>query len=263
MSWVKLDDQFFSHPKAREAGRDAVLLYLAGLTYCARHLTDGRIPKSAVAVVAAESWAKASSAKVLATVGFWHEFDDHYLVHDYLDRNPSREKVLSEREASAKRRARGGRASGDVRATDGRESDVPSRPDVPSEQEKARRRSTSPPPDFVPTDEHRTYATERGLNIDDEVIWWLARCEAKGMTYQSHNGAFTTWLHHAVQFGRGGPPVADIAPALGVLELGDPVGRLAARKCPLDICDGSGNLEYEGRPRGTPMPRCECVKVRT
>jgi hypothetical protein len=97
MSWVKLDDQFFSHPKAREAGKDACLLYLAGLTYCARHLTDGKIPKSAVAIIAAEAWAKPTSAAKLIEVGFWHDGGDHYTAHDYLDHNPSREHVQGER----------------------------------------------------------------------------------------------------------------------------------------------------------------------
>ena len=41
MPWVKLDDQFFSHPKVLRAGRDARDLYLASLTFCARNKTDG------------------------------------------------------------------------------------------------------------------------------------------------------------------------------------------------------------------------------
>ena len=40
MSWVKIDDQFFMHPKVIAAGRDARDLYLAALTYTAGQLTD-------------------------------------------------------------------------------------------------------------------------------------------------------------------------------------------------------------------------------
>lgn len=136
MSWVKLDDQFFSHPKAREAGRDGALLFLAGLTYCARHLTDGKIPKTALGVVAAEAWTRPSFAARLVEVGLWHDMGDHYLAHDYLDRNPTRAKVLGDREAARERASKGARSSHEVRAKNGRASRAPVPvPDVPTEHD--------------------------------------------------------------------------------------------------------------------------------
>jgi hypothetical protein len=44
MTWVKIDDGFADHPKVIEAGPMASWLFLCGLTYCSRQLTDGFIP---------------------------------------------------------------------------------------------------------------------------------------------------------------------------------------------------------------------------
>lgn len=213
VSWVKLDDQFFSHPKARESGRDGALLFLAGLTYCARHLTDGRIPKSAVPIIAAEAWAKPAAARKLVEVGLWHDKGDHYEAHDYLDRNPTRAKVLSDREAARERAANGGRTSRKVppNSADVSVTPVPV-PDLPTEDVKARKRATKPPKDFAPTDEHCQYAQDHGLDVTAEAEHWLVHCEAKGITYQVVNAGFATWLHQAVKFGRGNLPIMPVAP---------------------------------------------------
>jgi hypothetical protein len=254
VSWVKLDDQFFSHPKAREAGPNACLLYLAGLTYCARHLTDGKIPKSAVTVIAAEAWSKASNARVLCDVGFWHDEGDHYDVHGYLEFNPSREQVEKVRRDSRERRANAGRRSGKIRASDTNPDPTP--PDVPTEHSGARKRAVSPPSDFEPTDAHRAYAAEHGLNLPGEVERWLTDCEAKGRTYKSINAGFTTWLHHAVDFGRGGKPVATLE------QLAEPAPLRVLddqrKPCPLGACDGSGFVDVAGGARA-----CRCRSVRS
>ncbi len=54
MSWVKLDDQIFAHPKIINLAQDAKLLYLAGLAYCAGQLTDGLLSPGAVRMIAAQ-----------------------------------------------------------------------------------------------------------------------------------------------------------------------------------------------------------------
>ena len=48
MSWVKIDDHFSDHPKVVQAGPEAAWLYICGLCYCAKYLTDGFIPKRQV-----------------------------------------------------------------------------------------------------------------------------------------------------------------------------------------------------------------------
>lgn len=101
MSWVKLDDQFPDHPKVVQAGPRAAWLYVCGLAYCARYLTDGLIPKAQVGRLAAFQDCVVLAA-TLAHVGLWIEVGDSYRIHDWLDYNPTREQVKATREARAK-----------------------------------------------------------------------------------------------------------------------------------------------------------------
>jgi hypothetical protein len=113
-----LDDQFPAHPKVLRAGVDAAWLYVCSICYCAKYLTDGFVPKEAVATLSSLRQPGRHAAR-LVDVGLWRDREDQYEVHDYLRYNPSREQVEAEREAAKRRRNVGqkrGRASPDVRA---------------------------------------------------------------------------------------------------------------------------------------------------
>lgn len=103
---MKLDDGFFRHPRMVAAGREGRALFLAGLCYCAANLTDGRIDKAAVRLVASDAEVRPSVASRLVDVGAWDDCGDVYEVHDYLDYNPSRDKVKAGREAGLERAKR-------------------------------------------------------------------------------------------------------------------------------------------------------------
>jgi hypothetical protein len=99
VTWVKLDDQFFGHPKVIDLSKDAKLLYLAGLTYCSEHLTDGRISPAALRLVAAMVDApRDATAAELVAAGLWERTTDAYQVHDYLKHQPPAEVVRQKRE---------------------------------------------------------------------------------------------------------------------------------------------------------------------
>lgn len=104
MNWVKLHNGFPDHPKVALAGWKAAWLYVCGLTYCSRYLTDGLIPKAQVKRLTDMPKAEVEAAR-LVTVGLWLEHDQHYEVHDYLAFQTSAEKVEAEREAGRKRAA--------------------------------------------------------------------------------------------------------------------------------------------------------------
>jgi hypothetical protein len=124
-TYVKVHDGLPDHPKIIEAGGEAGWLYICGLAYASRQLTDGVIPKRLVPRLTDGSKPEAS-ASALLRVGLWHEGahdcskcppapDDAYVIHDYLGHQRSAEEV---RELSAKRAAagqRGGRRSGESR----------------------------------------------------------------------------------------------------------------------------------------------------
>jgi DnaD/phage-associated family protein len=97
MSWIKLDDQWLDHPKIVAAGRDARDMWLASITYCAKHLTDGFFHPNllpALAVMAGVDVANCQNfARVLLDVGLWDRTEAGYCVHDYLDYNPSKEQA--------------------------------------------------------------------------------------------------------------------------------------------------------------------------
>ncbi len=105
MTWLKLDDRFDEHPKFVGLSDKALALWLKGLAYCSRHLTDGHIPKAVLRRL--DGTPKA--AKELVAAGLWEEwadYPDEYLVHNYLVHQRSRQTVEAQRSAGAARAAR-------------------------------------------------------------------------------------------------------------------------------------------------------------
>jgi hypothetical protein len=119
MPWVRLDDGFADHPKIMAAGPMASWLYVCGLTYAARMLTDGFIPASQVRKLADLDNTLALTER-LAEVGLWKPVDGGFLINDYLEYNPSADKVRAERKAAQERMHK--IRSGDVRANNLRSS---------------------------------------------------------------------------------------------------------------------------------------------
>ncbi len=117
--WVKLDDGFTDHPKIMAVGPMAAWLHVCALCYCGRFLTDGEVPKVQVRKLA-DVKNPDKLAGALVDAGLWFDAGNAYLIHDYLDYNPTREKVEQDREAArqraAKRGRKGGVVSGEVRA---------------------------------------------------------------------------------------------------------------------------------------------------
>jgi hypothetical protein len=103
VTWVKLDDRMADHPKLLGLGDDyevGLAVYVAGLCYCGEHLTDGRIPRVKAHTLTPSS---ARIAPILVAAGLWLEDKGSYVVNDYLEYNPSKEKVKSDRKATAER----------------------------------------------------------------------------------------------------------------------------------------------------------------
>lgn len=105
MPWVKLDDRFPSHRKVALLSDRAFRLHVSAICWCAENLTDGRIGDRELPLVAHIRGIKAT-AKQLEEAGVWDRTDDGWMIHDYLDYNPSREQVLLERKKNAERQER-------------------------------------------------------------------------------------------------------------------------------------------------------------
>lgn len=101
-TWVKLLDNFTEHPKVVEAGEDAAWVYVCGLLYCSRQLSDGFIPTGAVRILTGRRNALALIS-VLVDVGLWEKAPGGWQVHDYEEHQRTRAEVEAIRGKAGRR----------------------------------------------------------------------------------------------------------------------------------------------------------------
>ncbi|SDL74192.1 hypothetical protein SAMN05421874_12859 [Nonomuraea maritima] len=105
MAWVRLDDPFPTHRKVRHLSDQAFRLYVSALCWCNANLSDGQIPERELKFVS-DVRAPKRYASELVSVGLWEETDSGWCVHDYLEYQPSAEKIREGREAKRARQER-------------------------------------------------------------------------------------------------------------------------------------------------------------
>ncbi|MEH0542952.1 hypothetical protein QA802_07685 [Streptomyces sp. B21-105] len=103
MPWVKLDDRFPSHRKVALLTDRAFRLYVSALCWSSENLTEGRITQRELPLVAARLRGAKTAAGELETAQLWDAVDDGWVIHDFLEYNPDRARVQSDREANAAR----------------------------------------------------------------------------------------------------------------------------------------------------------------
>jgi hypothetical protein len=105
VSWfAKIDANWPSHPKAIKAGSKGRDLYIAGLCYCRRHLTDGFIPREALSTLQPGLKSPSAVATLLVRLHLWEQRTDGFVIHDYLDWNDSAADIKATQEAAKKRK---------------------------------------------------------------------------------------------------------------------------------------------------------------
>jgi hypothetical protein len=138
VSWAKLDDTLHAHPKATDAGLEAMGLWVLTLSHCGAYLTDGHVRRPIALRTAGSAEVLERLAANLVRVGLWelHPGGDGWQVHDYLEFNPSRLEVRAQRSATERR----GR---EIRAARAREAldpvDLPALPPIEQLREDALR----------------------------------------------------------------------------------------------------------------------------
>lgn len=105
MPWVKLTDDWYDDPLVVAAGDDGGWLWVVGLSWCARNLTDGVIPSRQVSRLVTLDDPPTVAAH-LVELGLWTTHPDGFEVANYHRYQPTRESVLAQREADAKRKRR-------------------------------------------------------------------------------------------------------------------------------------------------------------
>jgi hypothetical protein len=127
--WVRFDDQFTIHRKVDGLSDAAFRLHVAAVFWSARNLMDGFVPEEDLDLVCARLRAPARFAAECVKRRVWHEArtacpsekcpgpvdNDGWVIHDYWEYQPTREKVLADRETKAKAGQKGGLASGQSR----------------------------------------------------------------------------------------------------------------------------------------------------
>jgi len=111
MPWVRFDDQYDIHRKVDALSDAGYRLHNKSLFWCARNTTDGVIRRHELKQV----WAKATdrlAAEIVARE-LWHlpghgckdctQPLDGWVVHDYLDYQPSKSQVEKDRQAKTER----------------------------------------------------------------------------------------------------------------------------------------------------------------
>jgi hypothetical protein len=118
------DDNCDDNPKIAGLSDSAFRLWFRGLLYCRRNRTDGHIPELAARGLTkgAKQYQRAS-AELLARptlvpdrVPLWSRTETGFLIHNYLERNKSREQIDNEIAEKREYARRGGLRSGQVRA---------------------------------------------------------------------------------------------------------------------------------------------------
>ena len=108
MTWVRIDDHLHSHPKFKHAWSNApasVGLELFALSYSAAHLTDGQVdPRFVSEWFPKNTRGRRRAVDALVDSGLWVPNGDGWQIHDYLDYNEPRERVLALRERRAMQR---------------------------------------------------------------------------------------------------------------------------------------------------------------
>jgi hypothetical protein len=161
MPWVKLTDDWYDDPKIIAAGPVCLAMWIVGISWCARNLTDGLIPDAQVRRLidwdgiawrvwngdlmgGGETVEPFTVADELVARALWNRVDGGYVIANYLRYQPSRAKVEQERAEAAermrKRRPTSPNASAEHRANTNRSSDEVQ---APRTRTRTRTRTTS------------------------------------------------------------------------------------------------------------------------
>lgn len=105
MTWLRIDDLYYDHPKLRTAGPLAMAMDIAGMCYASRFLTDGFIAEAVIShLIGVPRGQQNKCLQSLIEAGRWEIADGGYIIHDFLEYNPSAEVTKANRKHEADRK---------------------------------------------------------------------------------------------------------------------------------------------------------------
>ena len=223
MTYVRVDDHFTEHPKVLDVGPLAEALWLRGLLYASRNLTDGFVPVGFLRRMA--DMDALGQAQALVQAGLWHESDGGYRIHDYGEWQRSKEEVVAISQVRAEAGRKGGlqRASNQANPkhvaskprskpqayTEDSHSQIQSRgeetvegaQDAPAPKPK---RAVQIPKTWYPTPNEHEWATAEGFTDEDigrETAKFLDHFIATGKPMKDWGAAWKNWMRRSREWG--------------------------------------------------------------
>lgn len=95
MTWFKVDDSFYDHPKVFDAPDCAVALWVRAGSWSARNLTDGHVPTKMPARLCDDP---ETAVRELVDRGLWRRAKGGYQFHDWTSFQPSKEEAIAAKE---------------------------------------------------------------------------------------------------------------------------------------------------------------------
>lgn len=102
MTWARIDDGYFDHPKISGLSQDAQLLHLRAILYSSRFLTDGVVPAHLLKVFVKKRVEKVVKELISCSL-FVQKSDGNYEIKDYLEYQSSKKDVEELKEEARKR----------------------------------------------------------------------------------------------------------------------------------------------------------------
>ncbi len=102
MTWLKTDDRFPEHRKIRRLSDAAYRLHHTALCACAKDETDGLVTEDDITEMEHGPRLR-KHVPALVDMGLWEPVPGGWLIHDFLDYNPSHSKQVAKREANRRR----------------------------------------------------------------------------------------------------------------------------------------------------------------
>ena len=102
MTWFRVDDGFWSHPKTIALPAGAVALWVRAGSYCGKHLTDGYVPANMLPMLQGTL----DDVDQLVEAGLWRPVEGGWRFHDWERYQDTREAVERRRDAWKARQRR-------------------------------------------------------------------------------------------------------------------------------------------------------------
>lgn len=193
MTWFKVDDSFWSHPKVMGLSDEAIAMWVRAGSYACQHLTDGAIMSRVTHALGTRG-----AAEELVAAGLWARADDGYIFHDWGEYQETSVDVKKRRDQWKERQKRA-RKKANVTQGVTRESLSPIPIPIPvnTTSKDVVSRAKALPPDWEPTEAHHRIANERGVNISVEVEKLRDWATSKGEKRKDWDATFRNWLRNA------------------------------------------------------------------